>query len=75
MSYDNSDLLDMLMELNIEQIETVRKRYEELYQGKGGAYSLMCTYAISLKQAEQRKKDLVSLIERVKNTPPDATNI
>ena len=64
----------MLLELSIEQIEEVRKQYKKSYP-KSSTYELLCSYAISLKKAEQMKSEFVLLIEQIKNTPPDATNI
>ena len=74
MDYSNGKLLDMLMELTIEQIEEVREQYNNSHPNSS-TYDLLCSYAISLKKAEQKKEDFALLIEQIKNTPSDATNI
>lgn len=74
MNYSNGKLLDMLMKLSINQIEEVREQHKKLYP-ESSTYLLLCSYAISLKKAEQKKEEFALLIEKVKNAPSDATNI
>lgn len=67
------DIIDMLMELETEQIKEVQRKYKEKYPDDR-QFSAKCQIAISMKKAQKRTNDFISLIENVKSAPSSATN-
>ena len=67
------DVIDMLLELDIEQIEEVQKKYKEKYP-EDRKLNAKCQIAISMKKSQIMMKEFISLIEETKSAPSGATN-
>ncbi len=71
----NKELLDILLELDIEQIEEVKKRLRERYSDDKQLI-VKCQMAIEMKRDQKKREDIIAIINEVKNesAPSGATN-
>lgn len=68
----NDDLSNVLLELELEQIIEVQRKYKERYPDDKQTF-MKCQNAIEMKKTQQRRCDFIALIEEVKNkNAPDS---
>lgn len=66
MNYNDSQLENMLMGLEVSQIKKIRDEYQREHPQER-TFIAMCECAIGRKKDQQRRKEFAELIQKVKN--------
>lgn len=68
---NDESILKQLSELSLEEIETVKKRYKQLYPDDR-KYMTLCEIARGRKLSEMRQSDFINILAELKNAPDSA---
>lgn len=69
------EAIKRLSELTLEQIEDVHRNFQKMHPEDYPYYRDLFIRAEQRKHDELKIKEIIALVEEIKNTPPDATNI
>lgn len=68
---NDESILKRLSELTLEEIETAKKRYKQLYPDDR-KYMTLCEIARGRKLSEMRQNDFINILTELKNAPDGA---